>query len=535
MFTLHLGRPPHNKTISVPPAWLLIPVGLALSAVIGLFQGTFQSTTLALALAGMGLALLWLGLVVAKPEVALLLYTLLAVNLNSINLPLPLGGVRVSPDIVLVSLLIVGVLLRLLATRRPPVSLPISAPYLVFLAVPIITLLWSPTVVESVRGIFRFVGYFALMWLIVDTIRTKAQVRHMVVAIILSTVIPILSGFYQAVTGSGQFIWAGAAFNRIYGFAGGPFTLAFYLVMVLPLVLIFFLAQRNDERSEQGVAQGGPGQEIGYQTAETGPISAEDWRFSRLGLGLLLGLIGAALLLTFIRGAWIALVVSLLALGALRGSLRFRQLILTIPAAVGVVLLTFTPALERLQQASDPTSTLFGRVEVWRLALDWLLASPLNLLAGVGMKAFEYYYILLAGPTTAGLYWRRESFLIGNRPHNELIGFLLDVGIVGTIALLAVLFILARLAVRIYRHSQDHELRLVALAFLIGFIGLMVGALGDNVFSQPSVTVYFWIMAGLVMAIDRHMMPVPRQSAEPASHEVPERSGVEGLGRLSKT
>jgi hypothetical protein len=82
---------------------------------------------------------------------------------------------------------------------------------------------------------------------------------------------------------------------------------------------------------------------------------------------------------------------------------------------------------------------------------------------------------------------------------------------------LAVLFILARLAVRIYRHSKDHELRLVALAFLIGFIGLVVGALGDNVFSQPSVTVYFWIMAGLVMAIDRHMMPVPGLSSEPVS------------------
>ncbi|HSN78053.1 MAG TPA: O-antigen ligase family protein [Anaerolineae bacterium] len=494
------------------PAWLLIPLGLALSAVIGLFQGTFQSTTFALALAGMGLALLWLGLVVAKPEVALLLYTLLAVNLNSINLPLPLGGVRVSPDIVLVSLLIVGVLLRLLATRRPPVSLPISAPYLVFLAVPIITLLWSPTVVESVRGIFRFVGYFALMWLIVDTIRTKAQVRHMVVAIILSTIIPIVSGFYQAVTGSGQFIWAGAAFNRIYGFAGGPFTLAFYLVMVMPLVLIVFLAQRDDEQAEPGVRLG---QEIVNQPGAADLSSADSWRFNRLGLGLLLGLIGAALLLTFIRGAWIALVVSLLALGAMRGSLRFRQLVFTIPAAAGVVLLTFTPALERLQQVADPTSTLFGRVEVWRLALDWLLASPLNLLAGVGMKAFEYYYILLAGPTTAGLYWRRESFLIGNRPHNELLGFLLDVGVIGTIALLAVLYILARLAVRIYRHSQDHELRLVALAFLIGFVGLVVGAMGDNVFSQPSVTVYFWIMAGLVMAIDRHLLPPAQENPGP--------------------
>ncbi|MFZ2362465.1 MAG: O-antigen ligase family protein [Anaerolineae bacterium] len=507
MFTLHLGSPPHHKTLSVHPAWLLIPVGLALAALIGLLQGALQSPTLALALVGGGVALLWLGLVVAKPEAALLMYTLLAVNLNSVDLPLPLGGVRVSPDIVLISLLIVGVLLRAVALRRPLIALPISAPYLIFLAVPVITLLWTPTVIESLRGLFRFIGYYALMWLIVDTIRSKAQVRHMVAAIILSTVLPIASGLYQALTGSGQFIWAGAGFNRIYGFAGGPFTLAFYLVMVMPLVLIFFLAQRD---------QSGLGQETGPSEmrgglggfAQAGPDEGQEqgWRFSRPGLALLLGLIGVALLLTFIRGAWIALVVSLLVLGMMRGSLRFRQLVFTIPAAVGVVLLTFTPALERLQQVADPTSTLFGRMEVWKLALDWLLSSPLNLLAGVGMKAFEYYYILLAGPTTAGLYWRRESFLIGNRPHNELLGFMLDVGLIGTVALLAVFFILVRQAVGIYRRSQDHELRLVALAFVIGFVGLVVGAMGDNVFSQPSVAVYFWIMAGLVMAIDRHLL-----------------------------
>ncbi len=64
-------------------------------------------------LLGLGLALLWLGLVVVRPEAALLLYTVFAVNLNSIDLPLPFGGVRVSPDIVLISLLIVGMLLRL--------------------------------------------------------------------------------------------------------------------------------------------------------------------------------------------------------------------------------------------------------------------------------------------------------------------------------------------------------------------------------------------------------------------------------------
>ncbi len=487
MFQLHIGRPPHHKTLSIRPAWLLAPLGLAAAAAIGLMQGAVQSTTLALALVGVGLALLWLALIIVKPEAALLIYTLLAVNLNSFDLPLPLGGARVSPDIVLVSLLIVGMLLRMLTLRRSPAALPILAPYLVFLAVPTITLLWTPTPVESVRGLFRFVGYLALMWLIVDAIVSKAQLRRMVLVLILSTLIPIISGFYQAVTGSGQFIWAGAGFNRIYGFAGGPFTLAFYLVMVMPLVLIFLLEARGQ--------------------AEEPAAPAGRWRFNRLGLGLLLGLIGVALVLTFIRGAWIAVVVSLVLLGLGRGALRYRQLLFTIPAAAGVVLLTFTPALERVQQAADPTSTLFGRLAVWRLAVDWLLASPLNVLAGVGMKAFEYYYVLLAGPTTAGLYWRRESFLIGNRPHNELLGFMLDVGLIGVVALLVVFFILARLAWRIYRSARDQDLRLVALAFLIGFAGLLVGAIADNVFSQPSVAVYFWIMAGLIMAIDRHMMP----------------------------
>ena len=493
MVTLHLGRPPHTRTITLAPAAVLAPLGLLLAAGIGLAQGRFQSTLLPIVIVAALAAASWIALVLAKPQSALLVYTLLAVNLNSFDLPLTLGGVRVSLDILLMSLLIVGVLLRLVTRRGSSQSLPITASYLVFLAVPIITLLWSPVKVESLRGIFRFVGYLALVWLIADVVRTPAQVRRMTAAIILSALVPIVSGFYQALTGSGQVIWAGAEFNRIYGLAGGPFTLAFYLVMTTPLALIFFLEGRT--REEANAVEAG-----------------SSWHFNRMGLAVLLGMILLALVLTFIRGAWIAFVVSLLALGILRGSLRYRQLLLTIPAAVGLILLTFTPVLNRLTQVTAADSTLYGRLAVWRLAWDWLSASPLNLLAGLGMKAFEYYYILLAGPTTAGLYWRRESFLIGNRPHNEILGFMLDVGLIGTLAFVLTLFILIRLALRVYRRAPELPLRLIGLAFVIGSTGLLVGAMGDNVFSQPSVAVYFWIMAGLVIAIDRHMMP---SAAEP--------------------
>ena len=247
MITLHLGRPPRSKTILLHPAWLIVPAGLIACVLIGLMQGSLQSVQLAMLLLGLGLAVLWIGLVAVRPEAALLLYAVFAVNLNSVDLPLSIGGLRLSPDIVLTTLLIVGTLLRLLTTRRSAGALPITLPYLLFLAVPMVTLLWSPTKVESLRGIFRFIGYYALMWLIVDAIRTRQQVRRMVVALIVSLVIPIGTGFFQAATGGGQVLWAGALMNRIYGFAGGPFTLAYYLVMLIPLLLVFFLVERDQD------------------------------------------------------------------------------------------------------------------------------------------------------------------------------------------------------------------------------------------------------------------------------------------------
>lgn len=454
-------------------------------------QGYFQSPQVALLLLGGGLAVAWTMTVAIKPEWALLFYTVMAVNLNGIDLPVPIGVVRVSPDIVLTSLLIVGTVLRILVTQRTVGTLPLTAPYLIFLAVPVITLLWSPVKVESVRGIFRFVGYYALIWLIVDVIRTRAQVRRMVLALILSAILPILTAFYQALTGSGQTIWAGTLFNRVYGLAGGPFTLAFYMVLVIPLILVFFLSERR--RAAFDVLDG------------VQPAVPDGW-FGRFGLLILLLGSGAVLILTFIRGAWIALLVALILLGVLEGSLRFRQLILSLPLLVAGVLAAFSPVLNRVAQVADPNSTWFGRVLVWRFAAEWIFDNPLNLLVGLGMKAFEYHYILLAGPLSAGLYWRRERFLLGNRPHNELIGFVLDVGLIGTIAMIVVLFIVVRIGYRVYKRAPDRSLQLVALAFLISATGMLVGALGDNVFSQPTVAVYFWIMAALVMTIDRHLM-----------------------------
>lgn len=508
MFNVQLGRAPDTRTIQIHPAWLLAPLGLAGCIFIGLLMGYFQSAVLAALVMGAGLAALWVGVVLIRPEWALLFYAFAAVNLNGVELPVPFGDVRISPDIVLTVLMLLGTLLRLLHERRSIASLSISAPYLIFLAVPIITLLWSPVTFQSAKGVFRFVGYYALIWLIVDVIQTRRQLLRMITALMISPIVPILIGAYQALTGGGQMIRAlqvgsqsPEAFNRVYGLAGGPFTLAFYLVLVIPLLLVFFLDEPKLE-------------------AESGKESVRP-HFKRSVLAFLL--VGAliSLVLTFIRGSWFALVASLVWLGFLRGSLRFRQLMFSIPVMAFGFIWAYAPAQSRLLELSlleesSPARenlTLLGRIEVWKVAWEWIVSSPLRFLAGLGMKAFDYFYILLPGPLTGrSLYWRRVEFLVGNRPHNEILGLWLDVGLIGLAALIAVLYLVLRSAWRIYKHSDDSLLRLFATAFLTSSAGMFLGAMGDNVFSQPTVAVYFWLMAGLILAVERHLMPEEEKS-----------------------
>lgn len=468
-----------NRELRLHPAWLLGPLGLLACIAVGVAQGYGQSAYVPLAVVGGLGAVGWLALVVFRPEWALLAYAFAAVNLNGVDLPTPVGGLRLSPDILLTSVLMVGMVLRLLLTRQWLSRLPITFPYLVFLAVPFITLAASPVPLQSVKGAFRFVGYYALMWLIVDVVRTPQQAMRLVAAVMLSPVIPVLVGFYQLATGGGQVIRAGESFNRVYGLAGGPFTLAFYLVLVIPLLLVFLLER-----------------DLGEEDSADGPRPI--YRRRRLLVLLLAGsLLG--LLFTFIRGAWLSLSLVVVLLGLV----RYRRLLFLFPVSVAGLLWLYSPAQARLAETLSPTSTWFGRLRLWNFALEWIATSPL---VGVGMKAFEYYYVLLAAPITGTGIPRRVRFLVGQRPHNEILGFLLDVGIIGTVALVAVLFIVVRLAVRVYRQAPQPALRLFALGFLMSATGMFVGAMGDNVFSQPSAAVYFWIMAGLIMAIERHMM-----------------------------
>ena len=187
--------------------------------------------------------------------------------------------VAATPDIVLTTLLIAG---TYCATDNSPVCRRATD----YIALPVLfgradgDAIGSPTKVELLRGIFRFVGYYALMWLIVGhdpepstgagdgggphcSVGDPDQRRF-------------LSGRDRA--RSGPMGWRADESNlRLCWRTLRPGD---YLVMLIPLLLVFFLVERVQED---------PIFEIDGQTAvrETGD-SEGVWHFSRFWLGVLL-------------------------------------------------------------------------------------------------------------------------------------------------------------------------------------------------------------------------------------------------------
>ena len=89
VFSQRLGRRSSPRSERLNPGWWLAPLGLLGCLLIGLVMGVMQSPMLAAVMLGSGIAIAWVALVVARPEWALVIYTVLAVNLNSVDLPAP--------------------------------------------------------------------------------------------------------------------------------------------------------------------------------------------------------------------------------------------------------------------------------------------------------------------------------------------------------------------------------------------------------------------------------------------------------------
>lgn len=202
------------------------------------------------------------------------------------------------------------------------------------------------------------------------------------------------------------------------------------------------------------------------------------------------GLLGLGLALTFSVGGWLGAGASLLVLAAILGR---RALALT--AVTGLAVATIGLALAArlgIERVLSGATAAF-RLQIWTAALAMLRDHPL---LGIGLDNFLYRYQLQYILPEA---WAEPNI---SHPHNWVLQFWLELGIVGLLAVVGLLAHVVWLAIRGLRVMQGIDRALLAAA-LASVAGVLVHGALDNSYFLVDLAILFWWQVGMVAAAVR--------------------------------
>ena len=323
--------------------------------------------------------------------------------------------------------------------------------------------------VKPVTGLLYWLKYYEyvfLYFMVVSAVTTKEEARALVFASLITCFVIALFAISQIPSGER----ASAPFE---GETGEPNTLGGYLVFMLAIVSGLLLTR-------EAVA-------------------------NRLPLLLLLVAGAIGLMATLSRASFLA--AGVLILGAI-GFLAPRKPILMTMVLLGIlstplwaphavkerISYTFTQAEEegqiRLGALRIDTSTS-DRLRSWQQSFELWKKFPLW---GTGVTG---------GPFLDAMYPR----------------VLAETGLLGLVAFIVLFGSIFRMSITSYRLATDQFSRGIALGFLLGFLALLVHAIGSNTFLTVRIMEPFWLFAALVvrgLLISQAAEPSMRESGAPS-------------------
>lgn len=317
-------------------------------------------------------------------------------------------------------------------------------------------------------------------------VRDRKGLQSIVVATLVSAVVPVGIGLEQFATG--RFSLHGGTKS-----IEGPFThpnyFAFYLVVVLVVGIAAFLETRR----------------VALRSA----------------LGGLLALAAFCLLETYTRGAWIGFAIAVMALGVLRyrslfvaGALALVIAAFAFPATVQKVNQRFGDLSSRSESAS--TNSWNWRTGEWRRMLHYGADRPLT---GQGFGSYtrltvrefgteDPHYPTIADPKQPTI--SSEGFAA----HNDYVRMFVEMGVPGLLLWIAVLTGLLTTGLR--RRRLDGVAPWAAACASIA-LALIVMSASDNIQGYTVVLVYPATLAGALVGVSRRApAPSPRKAPDAA-------------------
>lgn len=338
---------------------------------------------------------------------------------------------------------------------------------------------------ERGQGLLTQLAYLLLFVLVAGRLRTLAQARRLISALVWPATILVVLGSAQA------FGWQPLPLltdgrSPVYATLGRSNFLGAYLALLLPLTL----ALRHTTSS-----------------------GAQRMALSALFLGQL-----AVLGLTLARTAWVTALVGL-ALFALLGwgsglDKAWRR---TAGAALGLLALSGPLAVGWLGQAEQGSGA--ARLAIWQATLDLVRQRPF---LGYGPDSLLLVFPRVFPPELV-YYHGRQVFV--DRAHNWLLDWAVTGGLLGLLAFLSVLATVIFVALRALRETKSSEKRLL----LAGTLAAVGANLTNNLtsFDVTATATAAWLLMGLAVAL---AAPGPEMPAG-SSRSQPVVSTAPGPGR----
>ena len=434
---------------SDPLRQLLLPAAVALPLAAALAFGGVNYMA-ALAIVGVGG-----GLFLANPRAFILGFLMLISLRNFVA-----GGERMGTEGLnfdlggLANVLAtgIGVVYFLVLWKNPFKGRSLTVPYGVFLALFAASMWWAPDFRWALRFVTRLAAPF-FTYLIISDMIDRRMVRQVISAMYASSVIPIVYGFYQWITGTGNDVTEG--YNRVNSSFFHPAHFSMYLTFLFCLAYAEFLYPRAKNRA------------------------------SRL---IYIVLLVALEISTYTRISWLAMGICFLYLSWVYGK---RSYILAAAAGGAVVLLAAGGGIiERFTSVSD----VLGGDNVY------------DLNSSVGWRLYFWDEILRR-------FWDRpwfgfgagssvmlgvEIFGVEAAPHNGYLRVLYETGVAGAAAFLWVLGVMLWQGFRMIRQKLDNRLTFISHVYVTMTMTYILLNLTDNILEYYEVAIYQWAILSLV-------------------------------------
>jgi O-antigen ligase len=284
---------------------------------------------------------------------------------------------------------------------------------------------------------------FAPLILVAPIIKTKRQYYILFAAMTISIIVS-----------DGYAIWQGIHGNpRAQAFTSNPMHLAGILVQVIPLFLIL-------------------GSKKGYSF------------FARTVFFSISVLSTVSLIFNGTRGAWIAVVVSILIYSLIiaKSNRKSFLIAMTVLVVLGLIAITVPEVQNRVMSIGDMQSRSNSeRLLLWKSAGEMLYDHPL---VGIGLNQFhEVYNSQYISPLA------KEPYL--THAHNNFMNIAAETGIIGLVGFIYLFWIILQKSYKLYAAKIGED---IFLAIFLATIGLLIQGLTEYDFGDLQVMHTYWFI-----------------------------------------